>query len=82
MFSAADDIDDLFAMASRRWSFGQKACADRLPIPEPRDFEVLRTDPKWADRFADAEIVIAIKRLGRKGEKRPGESVFWQPALS
>jgi hypothetical protein len=41
------------------WAEGMRE--DGLPIPEPRDFELLRADPKWAERFGDAEIVIAIE---------------------
>jgi predicted RNase H-like HicB family nuclease len=61
-FSAADEIDDLFAMAAEAlelWAEGMRE--DGLPIPEPRDFEILRADPKWAESFADAEIVIAVE---------------------
>lgn len=61
-FSAADEIDDIFAMAAEAlelWAEGMRE--DGLPIPEPRDFEDLRADPNWAERFADAEIVIAVE---------------------
>ena len=61
-FSAADEIEDIFAMATEAlelWAEGMRE--DGLPIPEPRDFELLRADPKWAERFGDAEIVIAIE---------------------
>lgn len=61
-FSAADEIDDLFTMASEAlelWAEGMRE--DGCEIPEPRDFEVLRSDPKWAGRFGDAEFVIAVE---------------------
>ena len=61
-FSAADEIDDLFAMASEAlelWAEGM--VEDGLPVPETRDFEVIRHDPKWAESFADAVFVIAIQ---------------------
>lgn len=60
-FSAADEIDDLFAMASEAlelWGEGMRE--DGLPIPEPRDFEALRADPKWAEKLKAADIVIAV----------------------
>lgn len=60
-FSAADEIDDLFAMASEAlelWAEGMRE--DGLPIPEPRDFEALRADPKWAEQLKAADIVIAV----------------------
>ncbi|MCC3245958.1 type II toxin-antitoxin system HicB family antitoxin [Methylocystis sp. WRRC1] len=61
-FSAADEIDDLFAMAGEAlelWAEGMRE--DGLPIPEPRDFETLRADAGWGGRFADAEIAIAVE---------------------
>lgn len=61
-FSAADEIDDLFAMASEAlelWGEGMRESG--APIPEPRDFEALRSDPGWVDEFADAQFVIAVE---------------------
>lgn len=61
-FSAADEMDDLFAMAGEAlelWAEGMRE--DGLPIPEPRDLAALRADPKWAEQFRTAEIVIAIE---------------------
>lgn len=61
-FSAADEIDDVFAMANEAlelWGEGMRE--DGEAIPEPRDFEALRADPNWGPQLADAEIVIAIE---------------------
>ena len=61
-FSAADEIDDIFAMAAEAlegWTEAMRE--DGLAIPEPRDFGVVRADPKWAESFADAELVIAVE---------------------
>jgi predicted RNase H-like HicB family nuclease len=61
-FSAADEIDELFAMANEAlelWTEGMQE--DGAQIPEPRDFEALRADPKWAESFADAAFVIAVE---------------------
>lgn len=61
-FSAADEMDALFAMASEAlelWAEGMRE--DRLPIPEPRDLVALRADPEWAEQFKTAEIVIAVE---------------------
>lgn len=61
-FSAADEIDDLFAMASEAlelWGEGMRE--EGLDIPEPRDFDMLRTNPKWAEAFGAAELVIAVE---------------------
>ncbi|WP_457797960.1 type II toxin-antitoxin system HicB family antitoxin [Methylocystis sp. S23] len=60
-FSAADEIDDLFAMASEAlelWGEGMRE--EGLPITEPRDFEALRADPEWAEQLKSADIVIAV----------------------
>lgn len=60
-FSAADEADDIFAMASEAlelWAEGRRE--DGLPILEPRDFLVLRADPQWKENFADAQFVIAV----------------------
>ena len=61
-FSAADEIDDLFAMASEAlelWAEGMRE--DGQPIPEPRDFEAVRADPEWSDSFSGAAFVIAVE---------------------
>ncbi len=60
-FSAADEIDDVFAMASEAlelWAEGM--LDDGRTIPETRDFEVIRHDPKWTESFSDAVFVIAV----------------------
>ena len=61
-FSAADEIDELFAMANEAlelWAAGMRE--EGRPIVEPRDFEALRADPEWAESFADAAFVIAVE---------------------
>ncbi len=61
-FSAADEIDDLFAMASEAlelWGEGMRE--EGAPIAKPRDFEAVRADPEWKDYFADAAFVIAVE---------------------
>ena len=60
-FSAADEIDDLFAMASEALELWSEGMAEEgFPIPEIRDFETLRRDPEWLARFSDAAFVIAV----------------------
>jgi predicted RNase H-like HicB family nuclease len=61
-FSAADEIDDVFAMAAEAlelWGEGMRE--DGMEIAEPRDLGALRADPKWAECFADAAFVIALE---------------------
>jgi predicted RNase H-like HicB family nuclease len=65
-FSAADEMDDLFAMASEAlelWAEGMRE--DGLPIPEPRDLEALKAAPEWADDFNQAVKLIAIHMYSR-----------------
>jgi predicted RNase H-like HicB family nuclease len=60
-FSAADELDDLFANASEAlalWTEGMQE--DKLPIPEPRDLSDLQADPRWAESFTDAAFVIPV----------------------
>jgi predicted RNase H-like HicB family nuclease len=61
-FSAADEIDALFEMASEALAlWGEGMRDDGSPIPEPRDFEALRGDPKWGEQIKSAEFVIAVE---------------------
>ncbi len=60
-FSAADEADDLFAMAREAlelWAEGMRD--DGLAITEPCDFKALRADPDWRESFKDAAFVIAV----------------------
>jgi len=60
-FSAADEIDDLFIMASESlalWAEGMRE--EGRAIPEPRDFAAVRADPDWTKSFSDAAFVIAV----------------------
>ncbi len=60
-FSAADEMDDLFANAAEAIALWTEAMiADRQEIPAPRDLSELRSDPEWAESFADAVLVIAV----------------------
>jgi predicted RNase H-like HicB family nuclease len=61
-FSAADEIDDIFAMAKEAlelWMEGMTE--DRLPIPPTRDLSAIKADPKWTESFEDAALVIAVQ---------------------
>lgn len=60
-FSAAHEMDDLFGNAAEAlslWAEGLRE--DGLDIPEARDLSVIKTDPQWAEAFADAALVIAV----------------------
>lgn len=60
-FSAADEMDDLFANAQEAlelWYEGM--LGDKLPIPPIRDYEMIKSDLHWAESIASAVVVIAI----------------------
>ncbi len=60
-FSAADEPDDLFAMASEAlelWAEGMRE--DGASITEPRGILELRADPEWRESVAEADFVIAV----------------------
>jgi predicted RNase H-like HicB family nuclease len=59
--SAADEIDDVFAMASEAlagWMIAMRE--EGLPIPTPRDLSSLRSDEALADSWPEAVMVIAV----------------------
>ena len=61
-FSAADEIDDIFAMAAEALE-GWTEAMHRIRRSDCRRRAICRTckaDPKWADSFEDAELVIAL----------------------
>jgi predicted RNase H-like HicB family nuclease len=60
-FSAADEIDDMFAMATEAlelWAEGE--IEDGRLMPAPRSLSEIMTDPEWAKLMADAALVIAL----------------------
>jgi predicted RNase H-like HicB family nuclease len=60
-FSAADQLDDLFARASEAlalWTEGM--LEEGFPIPAPRNLSELKEDPEWAESFADEALIIAV----------------------
>jgi predicted RNase H-like HicB family nuclease len=64
-FSAADELDDLFAMATEAlelWEEGMHE--DGLTIPTTRDLSEIKADPEWAESFEGAVFIIAIEPPG------------------
>jgi predicted RNase H-like HicB family nuclease len=60
-FSAADEMDDLFAMASEALELWAEGCVeDGLTIPSPRDYLEIRNDPEWSEAFEDSVFTIAV----------------------
>jgi predicted RNase H-like HicB family nuclease len=60
-FSAADDIDDLFAMATEALTgWAEVTLEYGGSLPATRDLSEIRADPEWRESFADAVLVIAV----------------------
>ncbi len=61
-FSAADGLKDLFPMAREAlegWT--ESMVEEGLTIPATRDLSEIKLDPRWAEDFADAVLVIAVE---------------------
>jgi predicted RNase H-like HicB family nuclease len=60
-FSAADEADDIFSMATEALELWAEGMRDEgIALPEPRELWALRKDPEWRAFLADAEFVIAV----------------------
>jgi predicted RNase H-like HicB family nuclease len=60
-FSAADTMDELFAMASEALAgWAEVMREDGLPLPPRRDLSALRADAALAAIWADTVMVIAV----------------------
>ena len=60
-FSAADTLDDLFAMADEALELWiETKLEDPTEIPSPRDLSAIKRDGEWAESFTDAVLVIAV----------------------
>lgn len=60
-FSAADEIDDLFAMASEALQGWTETMIEYgNPLPPTRDLSQIKADPEWAESFEDALMLIAL----------------------
>jgi predicted RNase H-like HicB family nuclease len=62
-FSAADELDDLFAMATEAlelWEEGMHE--DGLTIPTTRDLSEIKADPEWAESYEGAFLIFALRQ--------------------
>lgn len=60
-FSAADEMDDIFAMATEAITGWTEVMIEHgNPIPPTRDLSEIKSDPQWADEFVDAAFVLAL----------------------
>jgi predicted RNase H-like HicB family nuclease len=60
-FSAADELDDVFDMATEALELWAEGVIDEgLPFPETRDLLDIKADPAWTEAFSDAVLVIAV----------------------
>ena len=68
-FSAADTMDEIFAMASEAlvgWTDGMRE--EGMPLPKCRDLSALRADRSLADLWSDTVMVIAVPAPMRAGD--------------
>jgi len=71
-FSAADEIDDIFAMAAEAlalWAEGMRE--DGSAIPNRRLLSELKADIRWVKDFADAAFIFASDPPSSRPIKRP-----------
>ena len=60
-FSAADDLDEIFIKAAEGLgAWAEERSRGGLPVPEPRELSVVKSDPQWSRAFALADLVIAL----------------------
>lgn len=60
-FSAADEMDELFATAQEAIASWTDAMLESgFAIPAPRDLSDIRADPKWVDSLASSAFLIAV----------------------
>jgi predicted RNase H-like HicB family nuclease len=60
-FSAADHLDEVFAMASEALAGWTTSMAEEgYPIPPRRDLSALRADPELAELWQETILVIAV----------------------
>lgn len=70
-FSAAEDIDDIFVMATEAlelWAEGMRE--DGSDIPNPHLLSELKADIRWVEDFADAAFIFAIDPPSSRPIKR------------
>ncbi|GGH27380.1 hypothetical protein GCM10007036_35840 [Alsobacter metallidurans] len=61
-FSAADELDDIFAMANEALAgWTESMIEGGFPLPKTRDLSEIKADPEWASDFPEAVMVIAIE---------------------
>jgi predicted RNase H-like HicB family nuclease len=60
-FSAADEMDELFAMAEEALTGWTAAMQDAgNPIPPTRDLSEISNDPEWEESLAESVFLIAV----------------------
>lgn len=62
-FSAADEMDELFALAEEALAGWTEAMREGgLIIPPTRDLSEIKADPEWAESLATSAFLIAVRR--------------------
>jgi predicted RNase H-like HicB family nuclease len=68
-FSAADEMDDVFAMAEEAlagWVEAMLECGNA--IPPTRDLSAISQDPEWEESLAISAFLIAVPAPGERRE--------------
>lgn len=61
-FSAADELDEIFAMANEALEGWTESMNEGgFPLPPTRDLSQIKADPEWAEDFRDAVMVLAVQ---------------------
>ena len=69
-FSAADEMDDVFAMAEEAlagWTEAMLECGN--PIPPTRDLSAISEDPEWEESLATSAFLIAVPPPGGRQQE-------------
>jgi predicted RNase H-like HicB family nuclease len=70
-FSAADDMDEIFAMAGEALSLWTEGMAEEgHPIPPTRDLSAISADPEWEESLAESLFLIAVPAPDLKSQRR------------
>lgn len=66
-FSAADEMDELFAMVEEALSLWTEEMAEEgNPIPPARDLSEISKDPEWEESLAESVFLIAAPAFGAR----------------
>lgn len=69
-FSAADELDDVFAMAEEALTLWTEAMVEGgHAIPPTRDLSEIQNDPEWEENLATSAFLIAVPAPARRRQE-------------